>query len=71
MGRKRSSSPAGQSEAGLRAVKRRLDNDPEWDARGGGSGVARGAGRVHLLSLFDGVGTAMLAMVELFAALGC
>ena len=70
-GRKRGSSPTGEGEAELRTVKRCFDNGPEWDARECGRGVDRGAGHVHLLSLFDGVGTAMLAMVELFAALGC
>ena len=71
LGRKRGSSPASGRGAELRAVKRCLDNGPEWNARGNDCGASKRAGCVYLLSLFDGVGTAMLAMVELFAALGC
>ena len=71
LGRKRGSSPSAEREVELRAVKRCLDDGPEWNARGDDCGPNKGAGRVYLLSLFDGVGTAMLAMVELFAALGC
>ena len=70
-GQKRGSSPAAKREAELLAVKRCLDDGPEWSARSNDRGPSRGAGRVYLPSLFDGVGTAMLAMVELFAALGC
>ena len=70
-GRKRGSSPVGEREAALRSVRKCPDSGPEWGTRGDDGGESRGAGRVHLLSLFDGVGTAMVAMVELFAALGC
>ena len=71
LGRKRGSSPASERGAELRAVKRCPDDGPEWNARGNDCGASRRTGRVYLLSLFDGVGTAMLSMVELFAALGC
>ena len=71
LGRKRGSSPVSEREAELRPVRRCLDSGPESGARSDGGGRGRGTGRVHLLSLLDGVGTAMLAMVELFAALGC
>ena len=60
-GRKRGSSPSAEWEAELR---------PEWSARSNDRGPSSGAQHVYLLSLFDGVGTAMLAMVKLFAALG-
>ena len=71
LGRKRGSSPAAEREVELRAVKRCLDDGPEWSARGDDRGPNKRAGRVYLLSLFDAVGTTMLAMVELFAAMGC
>ena len=70
-GRKRNEPAACSAADAGRAVRRCLDFGPAWgvlggDGRGGGKGR-----RVHLLSLFDGVGTAMLAMVELFTVLGC
>ena len=71
LGRKRGGSPASGREAELRPVRRCLDRGPEWGARSDGEAGGGGGGRVHLLSLFDGVGTAMVAMVELFAAMGC
>ena len=70
-GRKRGSSPAAERETELRAVRRCFDDGPEWSAHSNERGPSTGAGRVYLLSLFDGVGTAMIAMVKLFAALGC
>ena len=70
-GRKRGGSPEGGQEEVPRPVRRCLDREPGWGAPGGHETGGTGGGRVHLLSLFDGVGTAMVAMVELFAAMGC
>ena len=70
--RRKRNEPAAGSETGSgRTVRRCLDYGPTWDDLGGNDGGGRKGKRVHLLSLFDGVGTAMLAMVELFTVLGC
>ena len=71
LGRKRGGSPASGQEAGLRPVRRCLDREPEWGSQGDREPGEGGGGCVHLLSLFDGLGAAMVAMVELFAAMGC
>ena len=71
-GRKRDGSPTnGQQELELRAVRRCFDGGPEWSVHANEGRRDDRSRRVYLLSLFDGVGAAMLAMVELFAALGC
>ena len=57
--RKRGGSPGGEREEVLRPVRRCLDREPEWDATGEHGTGGAGGGRVYLLSLFDGVGTAM------------
>ena len=70
-GLKRDSSSATVQGVGLRAVRGCLDDGPLRGGHSSGGGRSSRAGRVYLLSLFDGAGTAMVAMVELFAALWC
>ena len=56
LGRKRGGSPASGREAGPRPVRRCLDREPEWGTQSDHESGGGGGGRVHLLSLFDGVG---------------
>ena len=70
-GRKRDGSPATGQESEFRAVRMCFDGGPEWSVHTSECRRDDRARLVYLLSLSDGVGTAMLAMVEPFTAPGC
>ena len=72
-GRKRDGSPTTeQQELEPRAVRRCLSTAGlEWSVQASDGRRDDRSRRVYLPSLSDGVGTAMLAKVELFTALGC